>query len=259
MQIPLHLETGKLLARPNRFVFKGVLEGRQELWHCPVTGSIGGLKDFTNLPCLIEPCKKDGRRTTGTVEAISLNGGKSWIGIDQNRINTWVEELLRTNTLAEVLPCNGATVRHEVKIGGSRIDLAVEKDGMITYVEVKTPTHHIFLPGTDPYQYHPSSSQFFERLIRHFNTLANLAASGHRTIVLLCFMYDAPPFVRPPRDRWNAQTIDTINHSLLAGVENWQVNFAITPRSLRVLRMMRLDMHAEPPGTNDPDFPPHNG
>ncbi|MDR3117795.1 MAG: DNA/RNA nuclease SfsA [Puniceicoccales bacterium] len=245
MIIPLHLSRGTLLNRPNRFVFIGKWRGKERRWHCPVTGSIGGVKDFSGVPCLVTPRTPGADRTTeGTVEAISLDDGRSWIGINQNRINGWVEQLLLANALPDLIPCSGAAVHHEVRVGNSRLDLAVEREGRTTYLEIKTPMHDLFLPGTDAYRHQPTYPQFFERLIRHYTTLGELAAAGHRTVVLLCFLYDAPPFVPPERNRWNGPTMDKIAVAGTAGVENWQLNLAISPRRLRSTQLHRLNLLA---------------
>ncbi|MDR2029967.1 MAG: DNA/RNA nuclease SfsA [Puniceicoccales bacterium] len=244
MSISLNLVRGTLLRRPNRFVFEGTRDGQEEQrWHCPVTGSIGGVKDFLNIPCLLTPKNmKNGRTTSGTVEAISLDGGSSWIGINQNRINGWVEQLLLADALPDMLPCGGATIRHEVAIGKSRLDLVVERDGRTTYLEIKTPMHHLFLPGAEPYHHRPTYAQFFERLMRHYILLTELAKAGNRAMAVLCFLYDAPPFAPPERDRWNGPTMDVVARAQAAGVENWQLNLDISQNELRVKHIIRPSM-----------------
>ncbi|MDR2435828.1 MAG: DNA/RNA nuclease SfsA [Puniceicoccales bacterium] len=234
MEIPLDLRVGELIRRPNRFVFEGKVGECIQRWHCPVTGSIGLIKDFCEVPCLFTPAVGgDGRRTQGTVEAISLSRGADWIGINQNRINGWIERFLRNNALPHMIDCAGCCVRREVKIGDSRLDLVVENGEKRTFLELKTPTRDLLLFPGDHFT-RPPSATYFDRGLRHFKALAELAQLGHRTIVALCFMYDAPPLTTPARDRWNAKIIDTISEANARGVENWQINLKISPTSIKI-------------------------
>jgi DNA-binding sugar fermentation-stimulating protein len=127
----------------------------------------------------------------------------------------------------------GCRVRHEVNVEDSRIDLVVENGEKITFLELKTPTRDLLLSPDDRFTRPPSQS-YFDRGLRHFKTLANLAQAGHRAIVALCFMYNAPAFLPPERSVWNAKIIDAIAEANARGVENWQINLEITPTHLRI-------------------------
>ncbi|MDR1433497.1 MAG: DNA/RNA nuclease SfsA [Puniceicoccales bacterium] len=235
VNIPLNLSVGELVARPNRFIFDGIADGHHRRWHCPVTGSIGLIGDFRGIPCLFTPAASGSNRTTqGTVEAISLDGGQNWIGINQNRINGWVEKLLQKNALPAMVDSGGCAIRHEVRVDDSRIDLVIEGGDRRTFLEIKTPTRDLLLAPGDTFT-RPPSQAYFDRGLRHFKTLAKLAQGGDRTIVALCFMYDAQPFVPVARDKWNAKIIDTIAEANASGVENWQINLKITPTALCVV------------------------
>jgi sugar fermentation stimulation protein A len=234
------MSIGELVCRPNRFVFEGIANGSRQRWHCPVTGSIGHIDDFRGIPCLFTPatCHKN-RTTHGTVEAISLNGGTDWIGINQNRINGWIEQFLQKNALANMLDSAGCCVRHEIRIDDSRIDIVVENGDVRTFLELKTPIRDLLLaPGARFTR--PPSPTYFDRGLRHFQTLAKLSQAGHRTIVAMCFMYEAKKFIPPPRDTWNAKIIDTIAKANARGVENWQINLKISPTSLGVILCAKI-------------------
>ncbi|MDR3316786.1 MAG: DNA/RNA nuclease SfsA [Puniceicoccales bacterium] len=239
--LDLQLVEGILRSRPNRFVFEGTVDGHRRRLHCPVTGSIGGVKNFDGIPCLITP--GDGanpkRTTAGTVEAISLDGKKSWIGINQNRINGWMEQFLRTNAVPKIISCSGAEIFHEVRVGDSRLDLCVVSGGKKTFLEIKTPTHD-FLLTPESHFTPPSSKEYFSRGIRHFQTLAQLALEGHRCLVLICFMYDAAEFNPPQQSSINSKVTEVVAWARSCGVENWQINLKITPSSLIIERYLRL-------------------
>jgi sugar fermentation stimulation protein A len=239
MSIPLELACGVLLERPNRFVFLADVGKERLRLHCPVTGSIGGVKDFNGIPCLLTPAKKKGRTTAGTVEAISLDGGKSWIGINQNRINGWMEELLRADALKKMISCKGAEISHEVCVGDSRLDLCVRHGEKRTYLELKTPMRDLIFRPDAEFQ-PPSSKEYFARGIKHFAELARLAQEGNRTLVAACFMYDACEFRPMGQSEWGQSIREAVWHAAKCGVENWQINFKISAERLTVKRVLRM-------------------
>jgi sugar fermentation stimulation protein A len=175
------------------------------------------------------------------VDAISIDRGTSWIGINQNRINGWVEQLLRCDGLKEIVSCVDAEVQHEVKILDSRLDLCILRGTSRTYIEIKTPIHDFLLTPQSRFT-KPASKDYFARGIRHFHTLGELAAEGHRSIVILCFMYDACPFVPPNDSSGNAEVFETVRIAEKNGMESWQVNFTLTPDSFSVKRIQRLSL-----------------
>jgi sugar fermentation stimulation protein A len=241
MGIPLNLSIGELISRPNRFIFEGMVGGEIQRWHCPATGKIGLIEDFRGISCLFTPAASDGKRTTqGTVEAISLNRGIEWIGINQNRINGWIGYLLGKNAFPDMINTEGCFVQREVKIDDSRIDLVVSNGEKCTFLELKTPIHDLLLLPGDHFS-RPPSSTFFDRGLRHFQALARLAQTGHRAIVALCFMYDAVPFSVPERNKWNAKIIDIIGEANALGVENWQLNLKISPSALEVVSYQKRE------------------
>ncbi|MDR2341042.1 MAG: DNA/RNA nuclease SfsA [Puniceicoccales bacterium] len=245
-RIRLDLKLGKLISRPNRFIFDGIVNGQKQRWHCPVTGKIGKIANFDGIPCLFTPATpSDKRLTQGTVEAIHLPEKTGWIGINQNRINGWFEEFLRRNAMLNLVNTNGCTIHHEVMAGGSRLDLVVKNGNFRTFVELKTPTHDLLLTDNARFTTPSSGASFFERLIRHYESLCRLALGGNRTILVLCFMYDAPPFIAPPMNKWNEPIMRAAKHAQECGVENWQVNLRITPKSLKVMRYFCINRQYE--------------
>ncbi|MDR1457160.1 MAG: DNA/RNA nuclease SfsA [Puniceicoccales bacterium] len=244
--VHLDLRRGTLISRPNRFVFEGIINGRRQLWHCPVTGRVGNVSNFDGIPCLLTPALPTARRSTaGTVEAIHLTERTGWIGINQTRINGWMEEFFRKNALPDLVNTKGCIIRREVMAGGSRLDLVIENGGSRTFVEFKTPTHDLLLTDASRFTTPSSGAVFFERLIRHYESLCCLALAGNRTILALCFMYDAPPFTPPPMDKWNEPTMRAAKYAQECGVENWQINLRISPKSLRIVQYIPVSRQYE--------------
>lgn len=154
MKFVPRLLRGVIIDRPNRFVMHVSIGSVVHRCHCPVTVSIGAL-DFKRggIPCLLSPNTNSKAKTAFTVQAISLDPPNalrpSWIGINQNAANRYVEELLKGGQLNEILgfECNDELVKREVPLGRSRIDFLVND---MVYVEVKT------VLGSIPSEKHPN-------------------------------------------------------------------------------------------------------
>lgn len=124
--------------RPNRFIMQVEINGEIVDCHCPTTGRIGNLV-LENLPCLLSKSASATRKTPYTVEAISVNpidaDTKSWIGINQNAANRYVEHYLKNGGFSDIIGDGVQEVLREQWIGVSKLDFLV---GDI-YLEVKTP------------------------------------------------------------------------------------------------------------------------
>jgi sugar fermentation stimulation protein A len=221
--------------RPNRFVMLVELEWRVERCHCPTTGRLGDLR-LSGLRCLVSRNARAGRKTACTVEAISTDSARkkarTWIGINQTAANAYVNFFLASGQLSDMVT---GEVRREVKLGHSRIDFKVGD----TFLEVKTPL--MMLPSTGRSKVKHSRFDSFDRLIKHFTELSSSLAGGGRAIVALCYLYDAPPFVRPARDRFNGKIVDAAEAASARGVENWQINICIDDSGVSLTRYFRLD------------------
>jgi sugar fermentation stimulation protein A len=134
-EIPL--TEGLIRKRRNRFIMEVDIDGTIYDCHCPTTGRIGNIV-FRDIPCLLSESNDTKRKTRHTVEAISLDlpseANKSWIGINQNAANRYVEHFLRTGQFSAMVG-ESKIVKREQKLGISKLDFLVDN----TYLEVKTP------------------------------------------------------------------------------------------------------------------------
>jgi len=223
------LEKGRILCRPNRFLMQVEKDGEALRCHCPSTSRIGNIV-LDGLPCLLSTSSDEKRKTAHTVEAISLDGARSWIGINQNAANRYIEHFFRAGAL-EGIAANGHQLLREQKLGRSKLDFRVEN----TYVEVKTPLMYMpwVLDGT-PVQERDAS--YFERFIRHVTDLSDALQGPESAALLCCFIYDAPLFQIPKPSGKNRVIRDAVRHAVRAGVKMWQVNLGLDPRGVRLLR-----------------------
>jgi sugar fermentation stimulation protein A len=231
------LEEGTIISRPNRFIMLVRARGRELRCHCPTTGRLGTLV-LSGLPCLYSSSTSAKRKTGYTVEAISTSHdrSRSWIGINQTAANRYLAHFFRTGSLSRMAD---GEVRREVRLGESRIDFRVGN----AFVEVKTPLITLPSAAEAPRR---SGSRFdsFDRLIRHMNELRASLAGGGRAVIVLCYLYDAPPFDPPRRDRTNSKILRAARLAEAAGVERWQVNLRIDERQVSLVRYFRSRPYA---------------
>ena len=232
------LVEGVIKSRPNRFIMMVEMGGNILKMHCPSTGRIGGIV-FEDVPCLVSMAGEKKRKTSGTVEAISLDScrkkNKNWIGINQNRANEYVGYFLGIGALSGMV--QGKEVKKEVKLGESRIDFLVGKD----YVEVKTLLIELPASKIRKYAKQPKFDSF-ERLIKHFRDLGESIGKESRAIILLCYMFDAEPFRPPELDGTNSKILLAARGAKRKGVENWQINLKIDSKGIELLDYFKLDL-----------------
>ncbi len=228
---------GLIQSRPNRFIMYVELAGSTFKAHCPVTGRVGNIK-FKDIPCLLSESNDPERKTKYTVEAISVDAldskSKSWIGINQNKSNKYVEFFIKTEQLERMVK-NGSSVCRERKLGKSRIDFQV-KD---SYIEVKTTLNNLPTPDVIK-KTKPAKFDSYDRLIKHFKDLSESLKHGNRAIVLLCFMYDAKPFKPPKTNSNNIKIKNAVDKASLSGVENWQINLKIDKSGVELIDYFKL-------------------
>jgi len=196
--------------------------------HCPTTGRIGNIV-LTDIPCLLSKSKDKTRKTSYTVEAISLDlinrKNKSWIGINQNAANRYVEHFLRTGQLCNMVS-HGKTVKREQTLGISKLDFLVEE----TFIEVKTPLISLQVEIKEHIKTKKVSEfNSFDRFVKHINELSGSLKQNERAILLNCFIYNNPRFKISENNKHSDYIIKQVQACIKKGVEIWQVNFKIMP------------------------------
>ncbi len=236
-EIPL-LE-GIIMKRRNRFIMEVEIDGIIFDCHCPTTGRIGTIV-FENIPCLLSKSKDPARKTQYTVEAFSLDlpehSNKTWIGINQNAANRYVEYYLSNGGFAEMVGTNNE-VQREKFLGISKLDFLVGN----TYLEVKTPLQQLQVE-VPPYIKTKKATPFSstDRMIKHVAELTGSLKEHERAIFLTCFVYDNPGFQVVERSTNYEQVRSAMEKSTTAGVEVWQANFRLTPESVHLTKYFRL-------------------
>jgi sugar fermentation stimulation protein A len=229
-----------IVRRPNRFVIDVEVDGAIIGCHCPTTGRIGNLV-LDGLPCLISPSQNTARKTPYTVEAISVDppevGAPSWIGINQNAANRYVELALTNRLLPHIVTAE--SVRREQFLGQSRLDFLVNDN---TYIEVKTPLENLQVILGDHIRTRPQPPlASTDRLVKHIGELGRSLQAHQRAVLLVCFLYDNPSF-QVLHSAKHREVKAQVTTALQQGVEIWQVNFQLDATGVRVLHHHELTL-----------------
>ena len=229
-------------SRINRFIFIVEINGEEVEAHCPTGGIIAGLsrKDIKDLPCLTsDHGSNTSRRTRYTVEAVSLDNGLTYMGINQTKSNRYVEEFLRDKEVARKLQISDS-IKREKKLGDSRIDFKVDD----CYIEVKTMVAEYYCEASENLkdlmrQPHPS----VERMQKHVNELANeIKFHKSRAAIITVFQYDAPTFKPPIDDPAYLDFVKDLKSAQEAGLEQYQMNIMITEEYAELVRFEEFDL-----------------
>jgi sugar fermentation stimulation protein A len=182
------------------------------------------------------------RKTPYTVEAVSLNRpedkAKSWIGINQNAINRYVEHYLVNGGFHDMIAVNGA-VQREQFLGKSKLDFLAGD----TYIEVKTPLQVLQVDIPDYVEIKKTSPfDSTDRFVKHITDLTNSLQNNQRAILLTCFLYDNPGFRVIERSTNYRQVKSAVDRASAAGLESWQANFLLTAERVTLAKYFRLSL-----------------
>ena len=173
------LVDGVFLERPNRYLAHVTVDGKEVPAHVPDPGRLPGLMIPGRKVRLIHnPGPK--RKTQYTLALV--RHGSIWVSVYPVFANRVVAEALQKGALAEFSGCD--SFASEVKVGSSRFDFAIERDGKRSLVEVKSVS--FVEEGLGKFPDAPT-----ERGVKHLKELIELRQGGTQTAVL---------FVSPRQD-----------------------------------------------------------
>lgn len=222
-------------SRINRFIFIVDYDGLEVEAHCPSGGTIAGIprKNFKSIKCLLsDHGDNTTRRTRYTVEAISLDNGHTYMGINQTASNHYVHHFLQNEDVQNALDINGPVAR-EKKLGNSRIDFKVND----TYIEVKTMVAEYYGKASKHLKILMKPQEpSIERMQKHIRELIN-AVNAHKSkaIMLTVFQYDAPKFEPPVDNPKYAEFVNDLRAAKASGVRQFQINLQITDKHVELL------------------------
>ena len=226
MKLP-PLRKGILLKRYKRFLADIRLDTGQEITaYCPNTGSMLSC-DGPGSTVMVSYHDNPGRKFHYTWELVRIN--KNWVDINTMLPNKIVKEAIENKTIPEFI--NYEKIRTEVPYGeNSRIDILLQKNNSLCYVEVKNVTL-----VKDNIAFFPDAVT--ARGTKHLLELANMVKLGHRAVMFyLVQRMDADVFSPAKHiDSKYSQTLEKVHKT---GVEILVYQAKISPEEITIKRSL---------------------
>lgn len=190
MRFETPLVTGRLVRRHKRFLADVVLDsGERVTAHVPNTGSMKST-NAPGSPVALSHHSDPKRKLAWTLELVRV--GRCWVGVNTGRPNRIVEEAIAAGRIG---PLRGyGEIRREVRYGErSRVDLLLEGEKGLCYVEVKNVTYREDRRGLFP-------DAVTDRGARHLRELRGMVRQGHRGVIFFLINRDDCAAFGPARE-----------------------------------------------------------
>lgn len=220
--------------------------------HCPNTGALAGVLNHLPCPAVVSVSDSTSRKYPHTLEAVRPTPSQALVGIHSANANRLAHAILEKRLIPALGPYD--RIHREVKVGTSRIDFLLERDGgergetHRTYCEVKSVTlgvtrPHGELPGPASISDLPSSaagasSDFAavfpdtvsDRALKHVNELASLASRPHTDAVMLMIVQRADCSFFSPAWKYDLEYSRAVAEALSRGVKVLAVSVGLETR-----------------------------
>lgn len=208
---------GEFVSRPNRFIAKVIVEGKEETVHVKNTGRCKELL-LPGADVILEISDNLNRKTKYDLISV-YKEGLGLVNIDSQAPNKVVKEWLERQGYD--------TIKPEYTYGNSRLDFYMEKAGEKYLLEVKGCTLEI-----DGVGYFPDAPT--ERGVKHLRELAKAAGEGYHAMAVFVIQMEGVQEVRP-----NVATHEefgvTLKEAQEAGVEVLPLCCKVTEDELWIL------------------------
>ena len=218
---------GMFLERPNRYLARVEIDGKETLAHVPDPGRLPGLLlENRKIMLIYQPSEK--RKTDYTL--VLVKHGSTWVSVFPAFANSLVSNAL----IEETLPfLNGySSFKSEVKAGNSRFDFHLTFSKKEAYVEVKSVS--LVEDGIGKFPDAPT-----KRGIKHVQELIEFSEKGYRAAVL---------FISQRQDTQSITCNDTIDpvfgkwlrKAKNKGVELYGMNCKVTPTTISLNKVIEV-------------------
>ena len=172
------------VGRLNRFAAEVAVSGQRALAHLPNSGRLG---ELLYPGARVRVAAQVGRRKT-PYDLLLAWCGPQLVSIDARLPGPLLEEALRQGRLPELGPFD--TLRREVPLGASRLDLLTEGPAGLCFIEAKSVT--LVREGLALFPDAPTL-----RGLRHLRELQRAARAGHRAAVVFVVQREDAEALRP--------------------------------------------------------------
>lgn len=215
----------RFLCRPNRFIAKVELEGREETVHVKNTGRCRELL-LPGRTVWLEGSANPARKTGYDLIAVDKDG--LLVNMDAQAPNKVFAEWAEAGNFTEGL----TLLRPETAWGSSRFDFYFEAGERRGFVEVKGVTLEV-----DGHAYFPDAPT--QRGVKHLRELIEAKKQGYEAAV--CFVIQMAGMKSfSPNDATHPEFGQALREARAAGVEVLAVECAVTPESLTMTKAVPL-------------------
>ena len=218
---------GMFLERPNRYLARVEIDGKETWAHVPDPGRLPGLLlENRKIMLVYQPSEK--RKTDYTL--VLVKHGLTWVSVFPAFANSLVSNAL----IEETLPfLNGySSFKSEVKAGNSRFDFHLNFSKKEAYVEVKSVS--LVEDGIGKFPDAPT-----KRGVKHVQELIEFSEKGYRAAVL---------FISQRQDTQSITCNDTIDpifgkwlrKAKNKGVELYGMNCKVTPTTISLNKVIEV-------------------
>ena len=222
---------GVFVARPNRFIAKVLVEGREETVHVKNTGRCRELL-VPGCRVFLEKSDNLSRKTAYDLIAVGKereNAPPLLINMDSQAPNKAAEEWVRGGLFSP-----DAAVRREVKYGNSRFDLFVRDGDREAFVEVKGVT--LEQDGVAMFPDAPT-----ERGVKHIHELIAAKNDGYGAYILFVIQMKGISLFTP-NYATHREFGEALREAQRAGVNIIAADCIITPDSMNIDAFVRIEL-----------------
>lgn len=240
--------TGIFLARPNRFLARVLVDGRETLCHVRNTGRLKELLvPGTAAAVQYHPdAASSGRKTSFSLIAVQKPSpdGPVWVNIDSQAPNLAAWEWLHAGNDLPFSPVP-ASIKREVRFGGSRFDLSFTCGEIKWFLEVKGVT--LDRNGTAMFPDAPT-----DRGIRHLEELGTAAESGCGAGILFVIQMKGISSFSPNASA-HPEFALALNRARERGVLILARDCIITENSMSIDRSVPVNLPSVPLSAREPE------
>lgn len=210
------IHEGVFISRPNRFIAKVELYGREETVHVKNTGRCRELL-LPGATVALEKSGNPNRKTAYDLIAV-VKEGLGWVNIDSQAPNVVMKKWLEKQ--------NYDLIKPEYQYGKSRIDFYMEKGAEKWLVEVKGCTLEI-----DGMGFFPDAPT--ERGVKHMKELIKAHSEGYHTAIAFVIAMNGIHEVRP-NIATHPEFGEVMNEAKERGVAVWFMECNVKADSLEI-------------------------
>lgn len=215
---------GRFLNRPNRFIARIEIEGKEETCHVKNTGRCKELLcSGSRVWC--EDAASPSRKTR--YDLIAVEKGERLINMDSQAPNAAAGEWLRSGGLGEI-----ENLRAESRYGESRFDFSFTKAGKSCFLEVKGVT--LETNGICAFPDAPTA-----RGAKHLRELTRLAQAGYGAYVLFVVQMSDVLYLHP-NDSTDPAFGQALREAKAAGVTVFAMDCAVTPQTMTIQKPVEV-------------------